>query len=141
MGADYRPCGELAVVGDVETKNGACAGHAARNRVGLCCRLRPIPLLPDAPAAVERGQGRLYPGAGDDGRGEGWGGGADAVLPVSEEMAGRHGGRVARRTGGEQRDTGADRCSGLVQDDVVLLPAAARVAPLLPHQDECQPHD
>ena len=94
MGADYRPGGELAVVGDVETKNGACAGHAARDRVGLCCRLRPIPLLPDAPAAVERRQGRLYHGTGDVGRGEGWCGGTAAVLPVSEEMAGGYGGRV-----------------------------------------------
>ena len=90
---------------------------------------------------MERGQGGLHHGAGDERHREGRGGGADALLPVPEEVAGGHGGLLAGPEGGEQRDTGARRGTGLVQDDVVLLSATTGTEGLLPHQDQCQPHD
>ena len=53
-------------------------------------------------------------------------------------MAGWDGGGVGGPFGGEQRDPGADRRAGLVQDDVVQLPAAARAAAVFLHEDQCQ---
>lgn len=52
--ADHRPDCELAVGGALEREARAHTGHLPRAGVGLRARVPPLPLLPRAPAALER---------------------------------------------------------------------------------------